>query len=101
MSQIDFSPVCIWCVLCTGDDIMGCRRSPSTHVSDPCRPVSHAARHSHSHNRRRHDDDGDSGEEGEHGKDDTRVNNDDFDYESWKTFSLDQNTSRSVNDETA
>ena len=70
------------------------------HVSDPCRPVSHAAHHSHSHNRRRHDDDVDSGEEGD-GKDDTRVNNDDFDYESWKTSSLDQYTSRSVNDDTA
>ena len=33
------------------------------HVSDPCRPVSHAAHHSHSHNRSRHDDDGDSDEE--------------------------------------
>ena len=53
----------------------------------------------HSHNRRRHDDDVDSGEEGD-GKDDTRVNNDDFDYESWKTSSLDQYTSRSVNDDT-
>ena len=77
----------------------GLQKSPP-HVSDPCRPVSHAAHHSHSHNRRRHDDDVDSGE-GEHGKDDTRVNNDDFDYESWNTSSLDQNTSRSVNDDTA
>ena len=70
------------------------------HVSDPCRPVSHAAHHSHSHNRSRHDDDGDSDEE-EDGKDDTRVNDDDFDNdESWETSSLDQDTTRSVNDDT-
>ena len=70
MSQIDFSPVCVWCVPCTGDDIMGCRRSPSTHVSDPCRPVSHAARDSHNHNRSQHDDD--DGDEEDDGNDKIR-----------------------------
>ena len=61
-----FSMMCgVWCMVYG----VRCRwrhcwmQESPPHVSDPCRPVSHAAHHSHSHNRSRHDDDGDSDEE--------------------------------------
>ena len=84
-------------------DIMGQSQESPPHVSDPCRPVSHAGHDSHNHNRSEHGDD-DRDEEDDVKEDSGKVKNFDkyFDkYYGWdissKTHvyfhdSFDQNT---------